>query len=194
MGIATFLLIGCSDSGGSGSVAPTVSHYISGKVIGVDADGGTIVLYDKNGDAITIADNTVEGDGSYRLGLPSQISCDDYYILEFDKNGKNLRAVLVGYNGSQDYVGEDTNISPYTEAMYLMSDLTNQFRVSDYMAFLGSCEAGVYDGEHTSSYECSFREIMDDVVLLVQEFMAGDTQQKPGRGYPLRSCKRIENY
>jgi pimeloyl-ACP methyl ester carboxylesterase len=160
---------GCGGSGSSGGGGDGSASVISGKVTGVDARGAGIELLDKNGRVLASTDNAVDGQGEYRLAVTGPLPKSDYFCLRLVKGQAMLRTMVTGYTGQATYDALDTQISPESEAAFILCGLTPEFNFSEYAAFLRAMADGEFDPEDVLEAGVYFHEIIDDVALLVAE-------------------------
>jgi pimeloyl-ACP methyl ester carboxylesterase len=179
--LAAVLLLdcGCANDCLAGN-APGGIRIISGRVSGLDAHGGTMALLDAKGGIIPASRNGVGADGAYRLVVEAaDIPPSAGYVLRFTKGGKELRSLIMAWAGLTDYSGDEAQVSPFTEAAFLLCGLTTNFNYSDYAAFLGSYTNGSYNYAAPHAYDFSFRAIFPEVVAAVSNYSSTANAAKP---------------
>lgn len=151
----------------------TYTGKITGLITGVDMAGGTVELIDPDGKVVAQS-YPVDKSGQYVIKFNSDsLASAEYLLLKAVREGKSVRAVVTGYPGQGDYSGNDTYISPDTEAAVLLCTLGEYLSVEDYAQFLRAADKGVFDESLAASLTFPYREIHDDVATAVTDSFAG---------------------
>ena len=103
----------------------------------------------------------------------------EYLILRVNRNGRTLRALVTGFSKGDDYTGEDTYVSPGTEAAVTLCALGNTVSLHDYALFLQSCVNGTFETDLPNSYRFPYRELMGTLSNQMAAYFDGDAEFFP---------------
>ncbi|NCC24739.1 MAG: hypothetical protein EOM25_05995, partial [Deltaproteobacteria bacterium] len=168
---ATLSLQAC-DGGGSGNSSD--SGTISGQVTGLDAQGASVVVMNANGTIFGRSSGPVQGDGRYSVPVTTW-PWPDHAIIQVEKDGRILRAVVLGYPGQGAYEAEDTFVTPDTEAAVLLCTVGQRLSVADYVLFLQASVNGTFAPDLRDAVTFPYRDLLAHASALAEEYFEGET-------------------
>ena len=177
--VAFMVLTACGGGGGNSGDKNNTQHNtpqvtqnkktITGYVIDDPVVGATVTLYTLTGDKV---DTTkTDKNGRFIFNVPNdeikQLTTNGAYI-KVVKNGKILRGLIesISFDGNNNYNGEDTYISQYSEAVFKIKDtlkLDINTTKEIYKNFLMDYKNGIYNDKSASSYAFAFKKIINDL-------------------------------
>jgi hypothetical protein len=173
------LAAGCDNS----STTPygnSANGSVSGTVVGVDPSGAEVSLLNSSGEELARSEVSLSSDGVYHLPLNAPMPDSEYLIAQVTRNGRSLRALVTGFSTGSDYEGNDTIISPDTEAAVRLSSLGHDMSLYDYALFLRSCVDGRFELDLPNSYGFPYREMIGGLSEAVAAYFNGGMEFLPG--------------